>query len=128
MVDSTHRARTVWIVLCCTVGAAFLLYFSAAHLTDSSYPGVEAPIMPLDDAYIHFQYARAIAEGHPLRYNPDQPPTSGATSLLYPAILAVGYRLGFTGQRLAWWALGMGALSWLLSSWLVYRIAARDGT
>ncbi|HLY27507.1 MAG TPA: hypothetical protein VKQ72_14275 [Aggregatilineales bacterium] len=128
MVETSNRARLAWVVLCCTVGAVFLFYFAAGHLTDSAYAGVEAPIMPLDDAYIHFQYAQAIAEGHPLHYNPDQPPTSGATSLLYPAILAVGYILGFTGQRLAWWALGIGTVCWLLSTWLVYRIAAREGT
>src|SRR5262249_13773441 len=43
---------------------------------------------PLDDAYIHFQYARAIAEGHPLRFQAGEPISSGATSLLWPAILA----------------------------------------
>src|SRR5260221_9315366 len=82
--------------------------------------------MPLDDTYIHFQYARAIAEGHAFSYNPDQPATSGATSLIYPAILAIGYELGFTDERLAWWALAIGVICWLASTWLVYRIAARD--
>src|SRR5260370_21311823 len=80
--------------------------------------------MPMDEVYIHFQYARVLAEGHPLRYNPDQSPTSGATSLLYPAILAVGYWL--TDKRLEWWSLAIGVVCWMLSAWLVYRIAARD--
>src|SRR5262245_54825234 len=69
--------------------------------------GTPNPVMPLDDTYIHFQYARAIAQGQPLHYNPDQPATSGATSLLYPALLAVGYIIGFSGERLAWWALSI---------------------
>ncbi len=47
--------------------------------------------MPLDDAYIHFQYARSIATGQPYAYNPGLPPTSGATSFLYPYLLALGY-------------------------------------
>jgi hypothetical protein len=77
------------------------------------------PVMPLDDAYIHFQYARTIAEGYPYRFNPDQPPTSGATSLLYPFLLAVGYWIGFQGELLGWWAFGLGALSWLgATGWL----------
>jgi hypothetical protein len=89
----------------------------------------DVPVMPLDDAYIHFQYARALAEGHPFRYNADQPPTSGATSLLYPLLLAIGYRLGFTDEALSWWALGIGALTWLGSAWLIFRlISAEDET
>ncbi len=81
-------------------------------------------ILPLDDAYIHFQYARALAEGHPFRYNADQPPTSGATSLLYPPLLAVGYRLGFTGEALSWWALMLGVLAWYGSARLILRLVA----
>lgn len=76
--------------------------------------------MPLDDVYIHFQYARQIAQGQPYVYNDGQPPTSGATSFLYPFWLAFGYRLGFTGLNLALWALisGAGALALTaLASW-----------
>ena len=36
-------------------------------------------LMPLDDAYIHFQYAKQTANGHPYIYNPGDDPTSGAT-------------------------------------------------
>ena len=31
------------------------------------------PAAALDDAYIHFAYARAFAEGHPFRYYPGAP-------------------------------------------------------
>ena len=51
-------------------------------------------VLPLDDVYIHFQYARGIASGEPYAYNPGLPPSSGATSLLYPYLLAVGYAAG----------------------------------
>jgi hypothetical protein len=107
-------------VLTMVVLVAALLYL-AAGLTAANR---SAPVMPLDDTYIHFQYARAFAEGHPFRYNPDQPPTSGATSLLYPVVLALGYRIGFTGEALSWWALGIGILCWIGSAWLVYRLGA----
>lgn len=100
-------------------GAAFLFLSGGARRA--------APVLPLDDAYIHLQYARSIAEGHAFRYNPDQPPTSGATSLLYPPILAVGYGAGLRGESLSWWALAIGVLSWLASTWYVYRIAASNG-
>src|SRR6185436_20951141 len=62
--------------------------------------GLPYPVMPLDDTYIHFQYARVLATGHFMQYNPGQPPSSGATSFMYPALLAVGYILGFTAERL----------------------------
>lgn len=122
--ERLSRDRSAWLLLCLTVGLALLLYLASASGSRASAGG---PILPLDDAYIHFQYARVLAEGHPFQYNPGQPPTSGATSLLYPIILAVGYKLGFTGLQLGWWALGIGGLSWLLSAWLVYRLGVHVG-
>ncbi len=84
--------------------------------------GVGAPLMPVDDAYIHFQYARQIAAGQPYAYNPGLPPSSGATSLLYPYVLAVGYLIGFQGLTLGVWAMGIGAVTLLLAGLAVYRI------
>ena len=75
--------------------------------------GYAAPT--LDDAYIHFQYARAIAEGHPLRYQADAVRSSGATSLLWPLLLAPFWLLGLKGSALTWaaWLFGFGALGGL---------------
>jgi hypothetical protein len=64
-------------------------------------------VPPLDDAFIHFQYARRLAEGHPFSYQSGDAWSSGATSLVWPAILAVGWKLGFEGMRLYVWALGV---------------------
>src|SRR5215475_3677802 len=97
--SASRHLFIAWIVLCVVVFTAAFLYLSVGL----SASGGPTPVMPLDDTYIHFQYARVLAEGHPLQYNPGQPPTSGATSLLYPLVLAVGYVLGFQGERLAWW-------------------------
>ncbi len=120
----SRRFYIALVVLLLVVGGAALLYLWAGlHVSSGS-----TPVMPLDDTYIHFQYARALAEGYPFRYNPDQPPTSGATSLLYPAILAVGYRIGFQGEQLSWWALLIGIVCWFGSAWLIYRISARDNS
>jgi len=73
------------------------------------------PAAPLDDAYIHFQFARSFAEGHPLVYTPNTPPVAGATSLLFPILLAVPYALGFREHSIVWaaWALGWVALGLL---------------
>jgi hypothetical protein len=67
----------------------------AAIVLKVGHPGAA-----LDDAYIHFQYARAIAEGHPFRFQAGAPPTSGATSLLWPALLAPCWALGFRDEAI----------------------------
>jgi hypothetical protein len=66
------------------------------------------PAMPLDDSFIHLVYARALAEGRPLEYVAGLGPTSGATSLLWPALLAPAYALGLDGLDVVYvaWALG----------------------
>jgi hypothetical protein len=75
------------------------------------------PGAALDDAYIHFQYARAFAEGHPLRFVAGAPVTSGCTSMLWPILLAPFWALGARGEAVLWpaWALSfvaLGALAW----------------
>lgn len=73
------------------------------------------PAVPLDDAYIHFQFARSFAEGQPLVYSPGTPPVPGATSLLFPMLLAIPYALGLREHAIVWgaWALGWLALGLL---------------
>jgi hypothetical protein len=109
--------RLIWLLFCLVAGAVFLTYACA-----SLAAGRGEFVLPLDDVYIHFQYARQMANGQPYIYNPGQPPTSGATSFLYPYVLAVGYLLGFQGLNLSLWAMGIGALALLGSLWLVYRL------
>lgn len=116
-----RRLLHAWAAVCLAVGAGTLLFLSAS-LAVSRDP----LLMPLDDTYIHFQYARQLAAGEPFSYFPGDPATSGGTSLLYPAVLALGYRLGFTGWNLASWAVGLGVLAFAGSAWLVYRIGAAN--
>jgi hypothetical protein len=73
------------------------------------------PAVPLDDAFIHFQYARALWEGRGLAFSPGAEPVAGATSLLWPLVLAVPYGLGLRAERIIWaaWALGFTALGLL---------------
>lgn len=69
--------------------------------------------VPLDDAYIHFQYARRLAEGHFFSFTEGEGYTSGATSLLWPAALAPFWALGLREESLAWaaWGLSFAALA-----------------
>ena len=114
---SRGRSLVIWTV-CCGLAALVLLVYFAASMS----AGQGEPIMPLDDVYIHFQYARQLAVGQPYVYNPGLPPTSGATSFLYPYILAIGALLGFQGLWLGLWAMIVGALALAGSGWLVYRL------
>lgn len=114
---SIRRNLWIWLLFCLLAGGVLLVYTltSLAH-------GRGAFVLPLDDVYIHFQYAKQLASGQPYVYNPGQPPTSGATSFLYPYILAFGYLIGFQGLNLSLWAMIVGALALLGSLWLVYRL------
>jgi hypothetical protein len=83
----------------------------------------------LDDAYIHYQYARAIAEGHPMRFQAGEPISSGATSALWPLLLAPFWALGARGDQIVWPAWGLsflalGGLAWE-SAKLTERLAGR---
>ncbi len=84
--------------------------------------GVLVP--PLDDTFIYLQYARMAAEGHPLAYQPGAESTRGATSLIYPMLLAPFWKLaGPEGLLRAAWALGILCLA--LTALGVDRWAAR---
>ena len=75
------------------------------------------------DQFVFLQYARQFATGHPFQYNTGDPPTTGATSLLYTLILALGYLVGFKSSLLIGFAI---LLNWALlavSAIIVYRIA-----
>jgi hypothetical protein len=98
------------------IGVWLAYVMSNPFVADGDY------LLPLDDVYIHFQYARQMAEGQPFVYNPSQPPTSGATSFLYPVLLALGYRLGFQGLSLSLWAMILGAAALYGSMHLLYRL------
>ncbi len=66
---------------------------------------------PLDDVFIHFDYARATALGHPFEWVAGNGYSSGNTSLSYPFVLAVGWLVGFKGRALMVWAAMVAATS-----------------
>ncbi len=61
---------------------------------------------PMDDPYIHFQFARNLSTGHGFAFNPDVA-TPGATSPLWVVLLALGH---LTGVPLEPLAIGLGVL------------------
>lgn len=104
--------------------AAWCVLGALLSITLGRAAGGGEMLMPLDDVYIHFQYARQLALGQPYVYNAGEPPTSGATSFLYPYVLAAGYALGFQGRVLGEWAVivGWAALGGAVVGW--WRLGA----
>jgi hypothetical protein len=58
----------------------------------------------------------------PWQYNSGDPPSTGATSMLYPFLLAVGILGGAAGENLAWFALSLGVDALILSAALISLI------
>jgi hypothetical protein len=77
------------------------------------------------DLYLIAQYAQSMAGGHPFQYNAGDVPTTGATSLLHTALLALAHRLGARGEGLIAFAILSGAVFYALTVVLAARIGAR---
>lgn len=94
-------------------GVVFVLGLLATRGVLDATGGV--PAVPLDDAFIHFQYARSFWEGRGFAFSPGAAPAPGATSLLWPLALTLPYGLGFRAESVIWvaWALGFTALAML---------------
>ena len=102
--------------------SACLAGLSLAHVLRAN---AGAPAVPLDDSYIHFQFARSFAEAHPFVYSPGAAPVAGATSLLWPLLLALPLALGAHGLALIPWAWGFGFLALGLLAYESARAAER---
>ena len=85
----------------------FLVFWVSCDLQTEGHVGA-----PLDDTYIYLQYARNFASGDLYAWIPDGSFTTGATSLLYVPLLALGYGLGFTDEQMVLYAIGLGAVMW----------------
>ena len=79
------------------------------------------------DLYVVLQYAKAMAEGHPFQYNPGEAATSGSTSLLHTAVLALGHFLGARGEGLVAVAIGLGVAFYGASIVLARRVGEALG-
>lgn len=101
-------------LLCAVLFGISRLYTESGHV---------AP--PQGDSLIFYQYARAMAEGHPYRYQEDAPPTTGSTSHLYPMLLALPYALGAKGDALVTVGFLLNACFYLALVVLVFLSARR---
>ena len=91
-------------------GAEELQIFYSAVRGDSFLPGDDWSA-PLDDVFIHFDFARQAARGHPFEWSPGNGYSSGGTSLLYPLLLAPGFWFGFRDTRIMHFAAVLACVS-----------------
>jgi hypothetical protein len=82
----------------CTLASARLFYGYMLKQTGGEWSA------PLDDVFIHFDYARSTALGHPFEWVVGNGYSSGNTSLSYPFVLAFGWLVGFREMSLMFWA------------------------
>jgi hypothetical protein len=104
-VRRADRALYVLWAAACTIVSARAFYGYMLKQTGGEWSA------PLDDVFIHFDFARSTARGHPFEWVEGNGYSSGNTSLLYPFVLAVGYWAGFRDMRLMVWAALVAAVS-----------------
>jgi hypothetical protein len=109
-----HALFAVAITLAC----ASAFYVPALRATHGDWPA------PLDDVFIHYDFARSTAQLHPFEWIAGQGYSSGETSLLYPFLLAPGYLVGFRGLALGAWAAMLACASLFVMMRALRELAA----
>ncbi|GAA1871052.1 hypothetical protein GCM10009772_51720 [Pseudonocardia alni subsp. carboxydivorans] len=117
--DRSTRAPVVSGAVALLLGAGFVAV-SLAYNRGSLVP-------PLDDVYIHLQYARQFGDGEPLRYQPGAEITTGASSLLWMVLLGAAHAVGFDGRWLLAVAVAGGVVGVALAAACTSAAATRLG-
>lgn len=116
-------ALTLWAAHGFFASLRFQLFLSESH---SGFMSQTQPwSAPLDDVFIHFDFARATARGFPFQWSEGNGYSSGGTSLLYPFVLALGYRIGYEQDDLMLWAGMVAVTSVIVGLWQVRALAQR---
>ncbi|HVR99955.1 MAG TPA: hypothetical protein VMW27_25240 [Thermoanaerobaculia bacterium] len=112
MMRKSVQRPPIWLLL---AGAlACLLYFATERWLLAGDLG-----FPLDDSWIHLQFARNLAEGRGLSYNPGELVT-GSTAPLWTALLALLFAL--PGSVVVWTKL-LGVVLYLAGIDATWRLA-----
>ncbi|MEW6239063.1 MAG: hypothetical protein AB1656_27085 [Candidatus Omnitrophota bacterium] len=97
--DWLFRTQTKRFGLCLLFALA-----QGAIFIGAQYNLTGALSFPLDDSFIHLQYAKQMARGAYFQYHDGEPVSGGETSFLYVHVLAFGYLVGFHGIGLIIWS------------------------
>ncbi len=115
--STAPRSRVVTTAVIGTVSIAASAWYLARELHAVGHLG-----FPLDDAWIHAQFARNLASGFGLSFNPGEP-SAGSTSPLWTAIVAIGMFFGLAAPvSAAIFGLAFGAGSAMLTASLTQRL------
>jgi len=115
--ERAHFRHTVFAAAI-TLACASAFYGPALVATHGDWPA------PLDDVFIHYDFARSTANLHPFEWIAGQGYSSGETSLLYPFLLAAGYLVGFRGLALGVWAAALACISLVVMMRAVRELVA----
>jgi len=110
------RGRGALLLTAAALAAALALFLQRERLIVGS---IDLSGFPLDDSWIHFQFARNLASGHGFAYNPDVP-VAGSTAPLWTLLLAGMFKIG--GAHPAWAKLA-GVVAALAAAWVARWLA-----
>ncbi|HQY64660.1 MAG TPA: hypothetical protein PK141_24845 [Polyangiaceae bacterium] len=104
---SSTRARAAFLAVASAgaLAAGLAFVWPARVACGGAWPA------PLDDVYIHANFARATASGHPFEWIAGQGYSSGETAPLYPLLLAPAFWLGLRGEAVVAFAFGLATLA-----------------
>jgi hypothetical protein len=111
--------RWEWLLAATAAAVAGGFLAAMLHATGARF------VPQVVDLYLTANYARALAEGRPFQYNPGDPPSTGATSLLHTGVLAAAHRAGLQGEGLIAFAILTGALLYGATVWMAYDAGRR---
>lgn len=129
---SARRERRLGRAEVLALAAATLLVAVAVALpgapaADEAPGGIRSTrLLPLDDAYIFIRFAQQLARGRPLQWA-DGELSTGATSLLFPALLVPGQWLSDDLGGWSRWSLWVGACSLFLCGLAAARVLGAAG-
>jgi tetratricopeptide (TPR) repeat protein len=112
------RLSPVWknaiLILVLTVGVSFCLHtLWSAHQVNGSFG------FPLDDSWIHLQFARNLHDYGAFSYYKNEMSTAGSTSPLYTILLAIGFF--FTSNEFVL-SYSMGILALVAAAFIMYKL------
>jgi arabinofuranosyltransferase len=110
------RGRGALLLTAVALAAALGLFLQRERLIAG---GVSLSSFPLDDSWIHLQFARNLASGHGFAYNADAP-VAGSTAPLWTLLLAGLFTLGGIHPE---WAKLAGVAGALGAAWLARGLA-----
>ncbi|HRE10244.1 MAG TPA: tetratricopeptide repeat protein [Ignavibacteria bacterium] len=112
--NKTAQAVILAVLLLLSIGLPYY-YINYAYSVNQYYS------FPLDDPWIHLQFAKNIAEYGSFSYFKNEIVTAGSTSPLYTVILAAGF---FITKNEMWLSYILGIIFFTLSIYYFYRLSS----